>query len=87
MKQRRQLGRGRRHLVRIRNLDVDQLLERAIAPIWGKILHLALARRGTWSRLSCIKSDTMGTARLRGNSQAPIAGALWVSDQHGRLTA
>ena len=56
LKQRRQLGRGRRRPVRIRNLDVDQLLERGIPPISGKIPRLVPCPVRNWSHRFCIMS-------------------------------
>ena len=56
LKQRRQLGRGRHRELRIRNLDVDQLLERGIPPILGKIPRLDPCPVRNWSHRFCIMS-------------------------------
>ena len=85
LKQRRQLGRGRRHRVRIRNLDVDQLLERGIQPDFGEN-----PAPGPLPRPNLVPPEVYHV-RNRGNGPAPgeLSSAqrcpLWASSLRMRL--
>ena len=90
MKQSVQLGRRRCHLVRIRNLAAGGSCRSSSRAgsrlILEKIALQGRSAGGTWSRPALFQVGHRENSPVPGDSQAPSAGALWVSDQHGRLT-